>query len=401
MTFQSDGSVKFISYINNLHPSKYPEIYRAIEDFVSSVAISMWEQCLTTVTGEQGEKAGAGRTRSRLTVPDDLSDDNEKLWEPETLDNAESGGDVGSGDIDSDEYEEIDYSTRTPIEVEPNPFNELDYTPTSRLAAEFKDSGLQVIVKMASIELTPEKPTFEAGNWHVEGQMNEQICATALYYVDSENITPSSLSFRVRTPTEEWESYYAVGQDAYHWLEKVYGVNLGGGSGDPCLQRYGSVQTPQDRVLAFPNVFQHTVSPFQLLDPSKPGHRRFLAVWLVDPRCRIISTANVPPQQQNWWVESALGSSKIARQRSSAKLPAELVRLLQEKLVLDETDVDKLSEGRLPPELLEKVRQNFNVDLMSESTAKEHREELMKVRTVFQEDARKDWNDVRYSFCEH
>lgn len=37
----------------------------------------------------------------------------------------------------------------------------------AQLAEEFKDAGLQVIVKMASIELTPDKPEFPTGGWHV------------------------------------------------------------------------------------------------------------------------------------------------------------------------------------------------------------------------------------------
>jgi hypothetical protein len=80
-------------------------------------------------------------------------------------------------------------------------FEDVDYTPVpgKRLIDKFRKSGLQVIVKMASIELTPQKPCFPEGSWHVEGLMNEHICATALYYLDSENITPSSLSFRMQT----------------------------------------------------------------------------------------------------------------------------------------------------------------------------------------------------------
>jgi hypothetical protein len=133
-------------------------------------------------------------------------------------------------------------------------FKDVDYAPTDdqRLMNRFRESGLQIIVKMASIELTPEKPEFPAGGWHVEGQMNEYICATALYYLDSENITDNSLSFRMAT-TSDLESELPVNQDAYHWLEAVYGTSLGGGSA-PCLQNYGSVQTRQGRLLAFPNV---------------------------------------------------------------------------------------------------------------------------------------------------
>jgi hypothetical protein len=85
----------------------------------------------------------------------------------------------------------------------------------------------------------------------VEGQMNEHICATALYYLDSENITSSSLSFRMQT-SAYLDDTIQVGQERYSWLEQVYGTGLGGTS--PCLQNYGSVKTPEGRLLAFPNV---------------------------------------------------------------------------------------------------------------------------------------------------
>ncbi|GIJ97934.1 hypothetical protein Aspvir_000040 [Aspergillus viridinutans] len=54
----------------------------------------------------------------------------------------------------------------------------------------------KVIVKLANIKLTPEKPEYEGGSWHIEGQLNEHICATAIYYYDGENITESTLTFR-------------------------------------------------------------------------------------------------------------------------------------------------------------------------------------------------------------
>jgi len=81
--------------------------------------------------------------------------------------------------------------------------------------------------------------------------MNEHICATALYYLDSENITSSSLSFRMQT-SAYLDDTIQVGQARYSWLEQVYGTGLGGTS--PCLQNYGSVKTPEGRLLAFPNV---------------------------------------------------------------------------------------------------------------------------------------------------
>jgi hypothetical protein len=87
----------------------------------------------------------------------------------------------------------------------------------------------------------------------IEGQMNERICATALYYLDSENVTESSLSFRMQTSSYQ-DDDFDVSQDAYSWLEMVYGTRLGSGSGGSCLQNYGSVDTRQGRILAFPNV---------------------------------------------------------------------------------------------------------------------------------------------------
>ena len=36
---------------------------------------------------------------------------------------------------------------------------------------DYAHRGLQIVVKLANIELTPEKPTYEGGTWHVEGQM--------------------------------------------------------------------------------------------------------------------------------------------------------------------------------------------------------------------------------------
>lgn len=137
-------------------------------------------------------------------------------------------------------------------------FEDVDYEPKAgkRLFDKFRASGLQVIVKMASIELTPEKPNFPHGGWHVEGQMNEHICATALYYLDSENTTTSSLSFRMQTSEDlnDKDTGFHVGQDSYSWLESVYATHLSCGTGAICLQNYGSVETKEKRLLAFPNV---------------------------------------------------------------------------------------------------------------------------------------------------
>lgn len=78
-----------------------------------------------------------------------------------------------------------------------------------RIQDDFRDEGLQVIVKLASIELTPEKPTYGGGSWHVEGLLNEHIAATALYYYDVGNIIEARISFRAETFLDEMTMQYA------------------------------------------------------------------------------------------------------------------------------------------------------------------------------------------------
>ena len=58
---------------------------------------------------------------------------------------------------------------REAIQMEPGPFATIDYGPHQRVIelCHKRGASLQIIVKMTSIELTPEKPVFPAGSWHV------------------------------------------------------------------------------------------------------------------------------------------------------------------------------------------------------------------------------------------
>ncbi|KAI0198684.1 hypothetical protein F4808DRAFT_254042 [Astrocystis sublimbata] len=414
VTLHDDGSAKFTSYINNLHPTKYPEIYSALEKLVQN-ALPLWDQCLWTQS-EYEEKTRPGRLASRFSLPDDMSDENEANWSPSSWealrpaipDPAEATMTKKQLWEAESELQEKWEEMRQAVLPEPNPFEKVDYTPRNRLVEKFRDTGLQIIVKMVSIELTPEKPSYPAGSWHVEGQLNEHICGTALYYLDSENVTTSNLSFRMQTNStlnEEppWEN---IGQDQYTWVELVHGTALGGWQG-ACLQYFGNVETPQGRLLAFPNVFQHAVSPFELVDKTKPGYRRFIALWLVDPHIRVISTANVPPQQQDWWMESVFGRTLEAQQAALAKLPAELVRLLEEKGLVGKTPLVEM-RGKLPPELelavrayLEGEEEGESTFIMTAEEARAHRLKLMEQRTALEKRVNQELNQRSYNFCEH
>lgn len=323
------------------------------------------------------------------------NDEEEEYEEEEEFDERDSEGNWFGGTKREIHWQK----TRIAIQPEPPAFEAWDYgvKPGMSLREKFKD--LQVIVKMASIELTPEKPDFPQGSWHVEGLLNEKIVGTALYYLDSENITTSHLDFRMQTDHYQTELMKLVGQDRFSWLQLVYGTNL---RNAPCLQNYGSVETKQGRLVAFPNTFQHRVSPFELKDKTKPGHRRFIAIWLVDPLTRIISTANVPPQQQSWWLDQAFGKLRVP---DANKVPQPIA-----KLILEQTSGDKIealqaaANGRreLPPVVLEMVRSQFGDALpMSEEEAEEHRLKLMDERTSTEKHTRDQWFRTEYNFCEH
>ncbi|KAG5808941.1 hypothetical protein H9Q74_008892 [Fusarium xylarioides] len=384
--FREDGSAEFTSYVNNLHPTKFPEIYRTIERLIDR-AIPAWDHSLREA-GRLGEGTFAGRNKSRFGWIQEASDENDELWTPEfdmeeflhtgvklthqelrdleeecyhesenqvEFDEDENNRRMNEGlppltpNIDDETMAEVKWlKYRDAILPDPKPFEEVDYAPKQSLREKFKKDGLQIIVKMASIELTPEKPKFSAGSWHLEGQMNEKIAATALYYFDSENVMPSRVSFRMQT-SSYLNDKIKTGQDSYNYLERVFGTHLGmqGGLARSCVQSYGDVDTPEGRLLAFPNVFQNRESSFKLQDPTKPGHRRFIALWLVDPHRRILSTANVPPQQKDW----RTGSGEVPR------------------------------------------------GLMDVKEARAHWLKLMDERTA--EKARAHWESIDYNFCEH
>lgn len=232
--------------------------------------------------------------------------------------------------------------------------------------------------------------------------------ATALYYVDSDNVTPSSLCFRERCDDDQEALQDRVGQSMYDYYEKLYDKRLGIDE-DQAVQYFGDVVTQQGRLLAFPNVYQHRVSGFELKDKTKPGHRRFIALWLVNPTVRVISTANVPPQQFDWWYEALVGGSV-----KKGEIPPEVMQLVLDKKsggTLEEGEaavVNKLTAesktSRLPPEILEMVRKD-GADggalegLMTVEEAKEHRIKLMDERSQFHEKSEQEWRS--FSFCEH
>ncbi len=312
LAFRGDGTASLKSYVNSLHPIKHADLYPVLEKLVDC-AIPLWNESLSWF-----------HDRIRLKI---YSTSDEDYFIPEGMkyDGAsDHSEDSEFFDID-DDYLEWKEETRVLTQHEPREFIPFDVLRQKRtesklpagampvdLREKFADSGLQVIFKLANIHLTPEKPEYQGGSWHVEGALNEHICATALYYYDEENITDSYLSFRQSIEVEELSMMHA--QSEFNSLEEYFGVEQEG----PAIQELGKVLTREGRLLAFPNVLQHCVHNFELKDKSRPGHRKLLAMFLVDPHIRVLSTANVAPQQRDWWAE------EVRRIEAFARLPQEL-----------------------------------------------------------------------------
>lgn len=111
-------------------------------------------------------------------------------------------------------------------------------------------------------------------------------------------------------------------------------------------QELGSVITKEGRLLTFPNILQHRVSPFSLADRSMPGHRKILALLSVDPYLPIISSSNVPPQQEKWATERERSIRQALR-----PLPQELKDMVYDDLDTRYMTMDEAKAFRL--ELME------------------------------------------------
>ena len=392
----SAGDAKIRSYINNLHPAKHIDVYGVVEKVISQV-LPMWEAALTETfkqqvlvpdyigSGRPGHTHGYYPPRIRICRPEwkisrpaefEDSEEKERYWGwVEALEN-DSYYSRGANPTD---FVHNQLWERSGL-IQPEP-TQMNYDSRARLRKrtknlsltnDFPRKPLQVIVKLANIHLTPDSPQYDGGSWHIEGQLNEHICATALLYYDSDNITDSYLAFRERVDAEALEGgdkdEFGVRGYAHYdheHMELLLGVRDRVTS---ATQELGHVLCKEGRLIVFPNVLQHRVEAFRLRDATKPGHRKILALFLVDPYIRIPSTANVPSQQRDWW--------------------ADQIR-----------ELDRI--GDLPPEIVDMIVSYAGDDLLTLEEAKQLRLELMAERSVFVEDVNHRFATEKFSFCEH
>ena len=171
-------------------------------------------------------------------------------------------------------------------------------------------------------------------------------------------------------------------QDYHDWLPAVFGCEQYG----PCVQYIGKVDTCEGRLLTFPNIIQHRVGPFKLIDPTKRGHRKILALFLVDPNIKVISTAHVPCQRMDWWIEATLEKQMTPGHtpHASSSVPGQAKPL-----------------NDLPRELQDLVFQHVDEFPISLEDAETLRLELMKERQKFSVSHGEYIENMTISLCEH
>ncbi|KAI0440696.1 hypothetical protein F4803DRAFT_459480 [Xylaria telfairii] len=358
IAWASSGGTRITSYVNNLHPEDHAGLYTVLEQFVAA-AVPLWERCLYTHARSNDVM------EPRITQTPHGDEDDFYIPEGVVYDRPplQDGEDEEDYLWTSDYY---DWKTTHRILTWPEPD---DYDPGRARSADVRPNlramfpnGLQVIFKLANIHLSPSDPDYLGGSLHVEGALNDRIVATALYYYDCDNITESVLE--LHHPVDSEDLRMTPPQGEYHSLERWLGIS----TDDPSLQRLGRVVTRQGRLLAFPNVLAHQVKPFRLLDNTRPGHRKILAMFLVDPHIRVLSTSVVPPQRKDWWAR----------------------------------EIRKIGPlGALPMEIFDLIVEFVDGFPMSWEDALETRETLMRERSWVKDAFDQRMEENTYNFCEH
>lgn len=404
-----EGSkAKIDSYINNLHPVDHANFYPIIEKFIE-LSLQAWDlvyrwpseynrQRITCLDATYTCKSP--KLCKQWCTPNNCPRDNHGHLTPEVLTgesevegNASDGeSDEGFDDEEWDGNDVTDPRIQWFMKTHPMKVSEI---PPAQLngpnAEDVKTSGffngssrIQVIAKLANIHLTPEKPTYDGGSWHLEGRLNEHICATALFYYDSDNITDCRLSFRTTANDEDLMMDLSYEQSDFFSIERTFAIES-----EHTLQNIGGVLTRPGRSLFFPNIYQHRVSPFKLADPTRPGHRKILALFLVDPAIPVISTANVPPQQQEWWARAAGVNTVLGHSVDAKTSDGNVVE-----------GKGPTTKSRLPVEVADMVVNNVEFPI-SLKQAKEIRKELIAERKILVQDANHVLQSEEWNFCEH
>lgn len=199
----ASGEAKITSYINNLHPDGNEALYAAIEQVISNAiplckaavrsTLYRYERPRLVVEGDGYDHEAAGlieekrrkRWQERSEVQGDTTvshyDNGNAREAAQGTDPDNNADDTSDEDEDEneDEYVEECYKSKYIKVPEPDPYEPRVRTATDEDATGFEKTfagrNLQVIVKLANIHLTPEKPNYDGGSWHIEVRVTRTI----------------------------------------------------------------------------------------------------------------------------------------------------------------------------------------------------------------------------------
>ena len=194
----TDGSKLSInSYINNLHPQQHASLYKGIGECFTAV-VPLFEAVLSQL----GTDGKVNPWPLRIPIPNDGEDGS--WWsyphgryaagEPPTEHDEKYQFQEGDDDdayenkrealaCDQEEFVQNFHANVGAILSTPSiPSTYLD-KPMPASTFSLRGRPLQVITKIASIELTPSSPRFKGGTWHVEGLKDERIVATRHVFI--------------------------------------------------------------------------------------------------------------------------------------------------------------------------------------------------------------------------
>ena len=160
--------------------------------------------------------------------------------------------------------------------------------------------------------------------------------------------------------------------------------------------QFGLHQHSRRTRCGLPNTLQHRLSPFELKDKSKPGHRKFIVMFLVDPNVRITSTAEVSPQQlEERRVEAAIHGDRDGIE-GKPRLPGEISK----EILSTYRDESERQFQRCKQGSASKIQAKEAA--MTYEEACWHRARLMDQRRHFNEEMTTAAEDLyMWSLCEH
>lgn len=144
--------ISIVSYINNLHPQRHANLYSIIENIIGKV-IPLWNQTLSPL------RDFVYRRRIALSPNEYLGKHSHRMKEAgDRFYFAEDFIDLTKPGL----IHILDAGVFTKPETLKDPVN---------LKVDYGHRGIQVIVKLTNIHLTPENPKFSGENWNLQGQL--------------------------------------------------------------------------------------------------------------------------------------------------------------------------------------------------------------------------------------